>query len=293
MQERSFFDQHGVEVFTYWWTVPEPRGNVVISHGASEHGARYDRFARALNAAGYSAFAIDHRGHGRTAASTGQGKMGPGGGEAVLDDLHELRTQAEAESGAGVPTFLFSHSMGSIFGLAYLTKHSAGLAAGVLCGFPSDPNGAAAMKELMQGLVDAGMGEQSFDGLRNTNANEDARTPYDWLSRDDAEVDKYIADPMCGDDNPLTYGYIAEFIDMAVVGAENLSAIQCPVFVIAGDQDPTGANGVHPTALADQLKAAGVATDLKLYAGARHELLNDTNRDEVTADLIAWFDSKL
>jgi alpha-beta hydrolase superfamily lysophospholipase len=289
MEDKSFVDAHGVEVFTYWWTVPEPRGNVLISHGASEHGARYDRFAQALNAAGFSAFAIDHRGHGHTAKSTGPGKMGAGGGNAVVDDLHALRAQVDN----GAPTFLFGHSMGSIFALAYLTQHSDGLAGGILCGFPSDPNGGAAMRDLMKGLVESGMGDESFDGLRNTNTNEDARTPYDWLSRDDAEVDKYIADPMCGDDNPLTYGYIADFIDLVVDAADRLDAVHCPTLVIAGDQDPTGAMGVHPAALAEGLKAAGVATDLTLYPGARHELLNETNRDEVTADIVTWLGAHL
>src|SRR5262245_66194847 len=96
MEERTFVDAHGVEVFSRWWTVDAPRGVVLIAHGASEHSGRYERFARALNAAGFDAIAIDHRGHGRTAPATGRGIMGAGGGSAVLDDLHELRAAASA-----------------------------------------------------------------------------------------------------------------------------------------------------------------------------------------------------
>src|SRR3982750_3081417 len=91
MEERRFVDAYGVEVFGRWWPIADPTAVVLIAHGASEHSGRYDRFARALNAAGYSAVAIDHRGHGRTGASTGQGLMGAGGGHAVIDDLEELR----------------------------------------------------------------------------------------------------------------------------------------------------------------------------------------------------------
>ena len=87
MDERIFVDGHGVEVFTRSWTVGAPVGVVLVSHGASEHSGRYDRFARALNDAGFAVAALDHRGHGRTAATTGAGVMGVGGGQAVVDAL--------------------------------------------------------------------------------------------------------------------------------------------------------------------------------------------------------------
>ncbi|HUR76904.1 MAG TPA: alpha/beta hydrolase [Acidimicrobiales bacterium] len=294
MEERSFVDSHGVEVFTYWWPVAEPKGIVVISHGASEHAARYDRFALALNAAGFAAAGIDHRGHGRTAASTGGGRMGAGGGDAVIDDLHELRLAAEASVGAGVPTFLFGHSLGSLFGLAYLTRHSAGLAGGILCGFPADPGGASSMRDLMQTMATPDTRDQPLESLGDFNsAIEGARTSADWLSRDEAEVDKYIADPMCGDGNPLTYGYVADFFGLVAQAADQLGDIRCPMLVIAGDQDPAAAMGAHPAALAEALKGAGVTADLTLYPGARHELLNETNRDDVTADIVGWLEARL
>jgi alpha-beta hydrolase superfamily lysophospholipase len=290
-EERSFVDTHGVEVFSRWWTVPEPRGLVVVSHGASEHCGRYERFARALNEAGFAAVALDHRGHGKTAASTGRGIMGPGGGDAVIDDLHELRSAAVSAIGRGVPVFLFGHSMGALIGLAYLTRHAGGLAGGVLCGFPVDIDGAAALAPLLSGM--AGARDEPMTNLLgdNNQAFEPARTRYDWLSRDTDEVDRYVADPMCGDDNPLTYGYLIDLFAVVVPARAQLAAIGCPVFVIAGDRDPAGAMGAHPTRLAEALAADGVGVDLKLYAGARHELLNETNRDEVTADVVAWFES--
>jgi len=286
-------DQFGVEIFFRRWKVETPRALVLISHGASEHSGRYDRFACALNEAGFAAAAVDHRGHGRTAAATGAGLLGPGGGEAVVEDLHELRSAAESDVGSVVPTFVFGHSMGALIALAYLTRHSEGLVGAVLCGFPADLENTADVAALLAQAVEGGMRDQPFDALAQYDASPERRTPFDWLSRDEAEVDRYIADPMCGDDNPLTYGYVADLFSVATQAGEGLGSITCPILVIAGDQDPAGDLGAHPTALAKALSGAGVATDLRLYPGARHELLNETNRDEVTGDVVRWLAARL
>src|SRR5689334_5540713 len=270
MTERTFVDAFGVEVFSRWWMVDQPIGLVIVSHGASEHSGRYDRFARALNAAGFAVVALDHRGHGHTAGATGRGIMGPGGGDAVVADLDELRAAAESAIGTAVPVFLFGHSMGSLVALAYLAQHAEGLAGSVLCGFPADIDGAAALAPLLAGMA-AVRDEPIADLLGDNNkAFEPARTRYDWLSRDAAEVDRYVADPMCGDDNPLTYGYLMDLFDVLVPARDRLASITGPVLVIAGDRDPAAAMGAHAKRLADALRAAGVAVDLKLYPGARH-----------------------
>lgn len=293
MDTRSFVDAHGVEIATYWWPVTDPRAAVFISHGASEHAGRYDRFATALNAAGFTVAALDHRGHGRTAASTGVGIMGPGGGQAVIDDLDALRSQLVAEAGS-VPVLFFAHSMGSLFGLAYLTQHSTGLAGAVLCGFPADPATADEFAEMMRGMATPETRDQPILGLvANSPTLENPRTAFDWLSRDDAEVDKYIADPFCGDNHPLTFGYVADFLDVVAGATKLLADVACPTLVIAGGQDPAAGMGAHARGLGAALEAAGVATETVVYEDARHELLNETNRDEVTADVIAWFEKQL
>jgi alpha-beta hydrolase superfamily lysophospholipase len=293
MEERTFIDAHGVEIATTWWPVDGPQGIVLISHGASEHAARYGRFAQALNAAGFAAVGLDHRGHGRMREATGTGIMGPGGGMAVVDDLHELRAAASAELGDGVPVFLFGHSMGAMVGLAYLTHHADGLAGGVLCGFAADIDGVEALGELLQGMNEGGMRDEPASDLLAQNVEgQPNRTPYDWLSRDPDEVDKYIADPFCGDDNPLTYGYLSDLFEVIAPSRDHLGAISCPVYVIAGDHDPAAAMGANATGLAQALEEAGVPVDLTLYEGARHELLNETNRDDVTTDLITWISSE-
>jgi alpha-beta hydrolase superfamily lysophospholipase len=218
--------------------------------------------------------------------------MGPPGGVAVVDDLHELRAAARAAVGADVPMFLFGHSLGSLIGLAYLLDHSDGLAGAVLCGLPLDVETAAATGPVLEGFAAAGLRDEPVADLLagNNAAFEPARTGFDWLSRDPAEVDAYIADPRCGDGNPLTYGYLIDLFAVVAPAPGRLGEITCPVLLIAGDQDPAAGNGAYPSALAKALGAAGVDVDLTLYAGARHELLNETNRDEVTADILGWLD---
>ncbi len=253
MEERTFVDAHGIEVFARWWLIGAPSGCVVISHGTSEHSGRYDRFARALNAAGYAAVAIDHRGHGVTGRATAPGIMGPPGGVAVVDDLQELRAAVQAEVGDTVPLFLFGHSLGSLIGLAYLLHHSDGLAGAVLCGLPLDVETAAASGPVLEGFAAAGLRDEPVADLvaGAGAAFEPARTASDWLSRDPAEVDKYIEDPLCGDGNPLTYGYLIDLFAVVGPAPERLVDIACPVLLIAGDQDPAAADGRAPDGLGE------------------------------------------
>jgi alpha-beta hydrolase superfamily lysophospholipase len=245
MEERRFVDAYGVEVFGRWWPIADPTAVVLISHGASEHSGRYDRFARALNDAGFMAVALDHRGHGLTCGlEPRKAVMGPGRGAAVVDDLHELRTQVRAEVGDDLPVLLFGHSMGSLIALGYLVARGEGLAGAVLCGFPSDLDHVDALAATLQGAADAGHRDDPVDVLAQAHApNEAPRTPFDWLSRDPDEVDRYIADPMCGDDNPLTSGYLLDLFEVLGPARSGLGSIACPVLVIAGDQDPAGGWG--------------------------------------------------
>jgi alpha-beta hydrolase superfamily lysophospholipase len=291
MIESPFVDRHGVEVFSRWWPRDEPVGTVAISHGASEHSGRYERFARALNGAELAACAIDHRGHGLTGRSSGQGAMGPGGGDALLQDLDELVGRAVARQ-PGIPVALFGHSMGSLIALAYATRHADRLGALVLCGFPSPVEGAEAQAELFKEAAAAGMRDVPLEGPNPFNDPfAPARTEFDWLSRDPDEVDRYIADPLCGPGMPLTYGFVLDMLTVITpaIRPAALAAITCPVLVIAGDRDPATGMGEHASGLARALHEAGVEpVDCRLYSGARHELLNETNRDEVTSDVIEW-----
>jgi alpha-beta hydrolase superfamily lysophospholipase len=205
--------------------------------------------------------------------------------------VHELVQRAHGEAGDG-PVVLFGHSLGSIIVLRYAEEHDGGLAALVLSGPIGAMPGAAETAMQLDAAVAAGSGAQPMDALGPFNAAfEPARTPFDWLSRDEAEVDRYLADPLCGTDLPLTYEYLAAAFATLRDELEDLARIpaELPVLLAAGERDPVGGATEYVRSLAEALREVGVTVTEKYYPDARHEILNETNRDEITADLIAWF----
>jgi len=293
VNELTFVDPDGVEVFYRRWLPDgQPRAAVLVVHGASEHSGRYDRVARVLTGEGYAVFALDLRGHGRTADSTGPGLIGPRGMEGVIDDLAELVARARAEVGER-PIIPFGHSMGSLVVQAFVEQRGGVLAGYVLSGTMGQMEGAADMAAGIRQAVDAGMAEEPLDMLGGFNATFDpARTTFDWLSRDPEEVDAYIADPLCGEDLPLTYGFVAAMLDtiatvMEPPGIDRVPK-HLPVLLLTGEDDPVSSSGAQVRALEKTMRDAGLDVTAKYYPGARHEVLNETNRDEVHADLVEW-----
>jgi alpha-beta hydrolase superfamily lysophospholipase len=273
------------------------RATVQVVHGASEHSGRYRRLAGALTAQGFAVYAMDLRGHGRTAESTGIGRFGGPGVDAVLDDVRALHLLME-ERHAGVPRILLGHSMGSIVALAGAERDGADLAGLVLSGPLGVNPQLADMVTALEEAVAAGAGENALDALGAFNQPfEPARTRYDWLSRDPAEVDAYIADPLSGDEMPLTAAYAAGMFGLAVRAAtpEAVARLRdgLPVLLLSGQLDPVGgANAVQVNALADLLRERGLPVEQHVYPDARHEVFNETNRDEVVDDLVAWLDQR-
>ena len=152
--------------------------------------------------------------------------------------------------------------------------------------------------ELAEGLrqaIDAGMVDEPLDMLGGFNAGfEPARTAYDWLSRDADEVDTYIADPLCGDDLPLTYGFVAAMLETVAEVMEPAGIARVPdhlpVLLLTGEADPVSNGAAQVRELEKRLRDAGLDVTARYYAGARHEVLNETNRDEVQGDLLAWLE---
>lgn len=279
---------------------PEPQAVVVIAHGMAEHAGRYARFAAALNAAGFAAYGFDHRGHGRSVAA-GQllGHMADEDGwNRAVGDLAAVCRLAQQRH-PGKPLLLFAHSMGSFMAQQFLYEHGALLAGCVLCGSNGKPPPIAALGWLITRLERLRLGRRGVSALVQSQSFgafnkrfQPQRTDFDWLSRDAAEVDKYIADPLCG--FPITIQSWIDFLDglQAIARPENQARIpkHLPVFVIAGRHDPVSGGGRGLRQLLDAYAAAGLTrVESRFYDEARHELLNEINRDAVTANIVDFF----
>ncbi|HYB90880.1 MAG TPA: alpha/beta hydrolase [Candidatus Binataceae bacterium] len=271
----------GLRVAYYRWrSAAAPAAIVQIAHGLGEHALRYARLAAALNAAGFAVYANDHRGHGRTATGPDAlGDFGEAGWDAVVQDALQLTHLAQAAEG-GLPVVLLGHSMGSFVAQQYILDHSALIAGCALSG--------SAARDPAAPRADSGREGR----LEDLNASfEPARTPFDWLSRDPAEVDAYIADPLCGFSMRKRSRLSARASWGRVSDPDALRGIRkdLPIYIFAGDEDPVNHHLEYLRPLAERYRSAGLRdVTEKYYAGGRHEMFNEINRDEVTADLLAW-----
>jgi len=280
-----------------WLPEGRVRAIVQIAHGLAEHSARYGRLAAALNAKGYGVYAADLRGHGPKAAAADLGHFADEGGwSKVVGDLWTLNRRIASEQ-PGTPVVFLGHSLGSFLGRGFIAEHSDGLAGAALSGSSGKPPMIATLGRAIARAERLRLGKrgksqvifQMWFGDFNKRFKP-ARTAFDWLSRDENEVDAYVADPLCG--FPFTTQLAIDVLDALprVTSSASLAKIRkdFPIYVFSGERDPVGAN---IKGLIADLKAAGFTRlTTRIYPGARHETLNETNRDEVTGDLIAWLD---
>jgi alpha-beta hydrolase superfamily lysophospholipase len=278
----TFEGEDGTPIFAYRWSGDAPvRGILQVAHGMGEHALRYREPLTPIIESGIVVYANDHRGHGRTAPDAGAlGDFGPAGFAALASDMAKLTDIARAEN-PGKPLVLLGHSMGSFALQLYLLDHSRKIDGAVL-------SGSAALDCLAAGM-NTGQGLKSFSA-----AIEKPRTEFDWLSRDPAEVDKYIADPLCGFSatEASQAGMFAAL--MRTFDPQALKAVRgdLPLYIFAGDRDPVNGNLAWLLPLADRYRAAGVKNlQTKFYKDGRHEMLNETNRADVVRDLAGWIDA--
>ncbi len=285
-----------------WLPDGPAKAMIMLSHGMAEHSGRYARLAESLCAAGYGLYAPDQRGHGRTAD---EGTLGlyaeKDGWNKVVGDLASLN-QHIGQQHSGLPIILLGHSMGSYIAQAYLLHHSASLNGAILSGSNFQPVALYRAAGVIARL------ERARQGLRGRSALIDFlsfgsfnkafkpnRTAFDWLSRDPLEVDKYINDPLCGFrcTNQLWVDLLGGL--QQISKASNLAQIDpgLPIMVMGGECDPVS-EGKRLKSLAHALREAGCQNlQLTIYPQARHEVFNETNRDEVTADVLKWLDQAL
>jgi len=301
----SFATPNHVELFVYHWTPDDMRaakGVIHVAHGLAEHAARYARVAKALTDAGYIVYANDHRGHGKTAKTPGQlGYFAPEHGfDRVVDDLAGMialwrRTHPE------LPIVFFGHSMGGMLGQHYLFRYGETIDAAVLSGTSGKPPALVHLLLSMAKFERWRIGGDKVSMLVHKLAFGDFNKPFkpgptgfEWLSRDEVEVNKYAADPLCG--FPCTTQLWLDLGEALFTAADpqNQARIpkDLPLYIFAGSRDPVSANLAGLRQLLEAYKAAGLTNVAHtFYEDGRHEMLNEINRDEVTRDLIAWLDA--
>ena len=276
----------GVEIAGYRWEPPgKARGAIQLTHGMGEHVQRYRVLAYDLTGRGLAVYGQDHRGHGATARSADQlGQLGPDGWTQLVNDVDLLVSRIRDEQ-PGLPLVLLGHSMGSFAVQQYLLDHGDRVNAVVL-------TGTTALDQLESALdLDKPIDLAAFNA-----AFQPARTEFDWLSRDEAIVDAYLADPRCGFgiDTDSAKGMFSGARRMADPGQVAAIRPDLPLYIAVGELDPVNANLALLDVLVDRYRAAGLTdVTVRTYPGARHEILNETNRDEVVASILDWLDRTL
>jgi alpha-beta hydrolase superfamily lysophospholipase len=274
-QEFRFEGADGTPIFAYRWLPSRSvRGVLQVSHGMGEHALRYHEPLQPLLDAGIAIYANDHRGHGKTSPDA-LGDLGPGGFAGLVDDMAVLSRLIRREN-PGRKLVLMGHSMGSFAAQIYIADHSDLIDGYVL-------SGSAALDKL----------QAPRGGLSSVGGVASPRTPFDWLSRDETEVDKYIADPLCG----FTVNDAGRASMFAAAASAHdpakLATIRkdLPMYIFAGDKDPINADLTRLTPLVDRYRELGIRDiETDFYPGGRHEMLNETNRAQVVANLRTWIE---
>lgn len=283
------------------WLIDEPKAIVQVIHGMAEHSARYERLAAALAEAGYSTYAHDHRGHGRSIPQGAKpGHMANSDSwNRIVEDAHGVNREI-ATRHRGVPIVVLGHSMGSYVLQQLLFEHPSDMVGAALSGSNGKPPPIAKVASIIARVERARVGRANPSPILQkmtigdfNKAFAPNRTESDWLSRDNSEVDKYVADPLCGFD-VSTQVWLDLFAGLDRINKPSHVAKvpkDIPIYIFSGDRDPAGVDGKGATRLYEAYKRAGIFdVRLKLYPEGRHEMFNEINRDEVTRDLIDWCD---
>lgn len=288
----------------YQW-IPETVSHIVVlSHGMAEHAARYERFAEFLNRNGIALIAEDHRGHGKTglkAQDSGTGSLSvlaeKDGFSRVSQDIFEELEYARSLF-PGAQLVLFGHSFGSFIAQDVIERHGSILDRAVLCGTAGPRPFTVALAKCIGKIVQAFQGREKTGRLLNfltfgsSNARiKNRRTEFDWLSRDAGEVDFYVNDPLCG--IPATNGFLYDiYSGLSWIHKKKHIAMipkDLPVLIAAGTADPVGSYGKTVKGLYRCYRKAGMNNvSLMLYEDARHELLNEINRDDIMKDILKF-----
>lgn len=280
-----------------WLPEGRPKAVVQLVHGICEYALRYEPFACFLTEHGFAVVGHDHLGHGLTA----KGPEEYGYFTNWWDLVHDVRAvQLEAEETCPTqPYFLLGHSMGSFVARTFLIDYPGAVDGCILSGTGQESALTVAAGKFLTGLGDPHKVNKLFYDLSIGAYNRKfapARTGADWICRDEAVVDAYLADPLCNFPTKAGMNHAMMAGLQYVARKKNLERMDkdTPVYFFAGDADPVGAMGKGVKKVAGWFREVGVKdVTVKLYRGGRHEMLNETNREEVFQDTLSWLENHL
>lgn len=278
--EHSYIDAFGVEIFYYVWPAAKPKAVLQLTHGLGDHALRYDAVANDLVKKGYTVYADDHRGHGKTGMqqhagdASKLGKLGQGGLRAAEQNIRDLTAIIKTQN-PGLPVALLGHSWGSLMVQSVINTHSADYDAVVLTGTAyrtlTDMNG----------------------GNLNAKHKHLGTTGNEWLSRDPQVAIDFRDDPLTFYAAALQLFGLVDGLRLLGRPAKNLEK-DVPLLIMIGSEDTLGGEkSVEKLAAAYVKRSRLNDVEAIVYPGARHEIFNETNRDEVIADLVSWLDERL
>lgn len=297
----SFISNDGIEIYCYKWDAhtDNVKGVVQIAHGMAEHASRYEAFAKKLNESGYTVYANDHRGHGKSALSTElQGYLGEGRAfERLVDDMARLSEIIHREN-PDKQLFLFAHSMGSFASRRYIMAYPEKIDGLILSGSNGKQGFVLSIGQIIAKIQRKIIGDKRPSNILNALAfgSYNAkfmpnRTLFDWLSTCDEAVDKYMEDQYCGAVFPASF--FDEFFSTLkfIENKKNFHLIpkKLPILIVSGTDDPVGEMGKGVKRLYNHYKENGVEKlEMKLYEKCRHEIVNDSCREELFKDVLAF-----
>ena len=306
-KEEFYFDSRDGEsqIHAVRWTpdTDAPVGVFQIIHGMQEYVERYEDLAEFLTGKGWVVTGEDHLGHGKSVPEGGT--MGyfcdRDPATVVVRDVHRLKKMTQ-ELYPDLPYVIMGHSMGSFIMRNYLFRYGTGIQASIIMGTGQTPMGLVRVSKCVAAVQRFFLGAKhpakmmTKMGFGTYNDRTEKRTEYDWLSRNRENVDRYIADPLCGGIFPVNgFQTLFELLDRQL-DKDNLAKVpkSLPVFFVAGEEDPVGNYGAGVRAAMKDLQDAGLTdVTLKLYPGDRHEILNEDDRDQVKEDIYEWIMSKV
>jgi len=294
MEEINITGYNNLKLFTRLYNnVKSPKGVVQIIHGMREHSGRYIRFAAMLENNGYIVYSSDSRGHGNTALS--MDKLGHGETDIYTECVEDqiLISKYIKKQHPNLPLYIFAHSFGSMIAQRYIQVCSLAEKV-VLCGTNNGNNLTYKFGKLIANIQSVFVGKDKTARLIESMNKKMFASKYDrgnWLSRDEEIYDKYLEDPFCNALFPISF-YKSLFTNMTKVN-KNIKSIskKIKLLLIAGDNDPVGGYGKNVEKLTKLYIKQGLDATCKIYPGARHELHNELNKDEVDQDILNFYEN--